>query len=381
MFFQERNFLMDQGHYVVDFSMADEKNFTSSYADYFVPNTCYNTSSGSIQTIKMAGSFIHSSVAVQQLEALLIREKPQIAHLHNIYHQLTPSIIHVLKKYGVKVVLTLHDYKLVCPSYLALRNEVVCEACTNGKYWNAFFLNCQNSRSRGFLLSIEALYHKWKGTYDLVDLFLAPSCFLAHLIEERIPKEKITVLRNGIDANSYLPGFLDQSYVLYLGRLAKEKGIKTLLNAYEKLQTNLPIKIAGTGPLEFVLRKENPEVDFLGYQCGQKLKDLIRNSAFVVVPSEWYENCSMVVLESMALGKPVIGSNIGGIPEQIDDGETGFLFEMGNSVELSKKMRILIEDKELRISMGRAARAKFEREFTLAKHCSTLMAIYNDLLT
>ncbi|MDO8947210.1 MAG: glycosyltransferase family 4 protein [Desulfocapsaceae bacterium] len=370
---------MGQGHDVVDFSMADERNLPSSYVDFFVPNTSYNSGGGIARKLQQAISFVHSSVAVRKIEDLIVQEKPQIAHLHNIYHQLTPSIIPVLKKHGVKVVLTLHDYKLVCPSYLALKNEAICNGCAGGKFWNAFTQNCQNSRMRGLLLSTEAMFHKWRGSYDGVDLFLAPSRFLADLIGQRIPREKIKVLPNGIDVETYQPKYADQGYGLYFGRLSREKGVKSLLRAHQGLKTNLPLKMVGTGPLEEELRREYPEVNFLGYQSGQALHDLIANSAFVVVPSEWYENCSMVVLEAMAMGKPIIGSRIGGIPEQIEDGKTGFLFEMGNTTELAAKMEILAGDAGLRDQMGRAARRKLEQEYSLAEHNQSLLDIYSCL--
>jgi glycosyltransferase involved in cell wall biosynthesis len=380
VFFQERDFLLEQGHEVVDFSMADERNLPSSFVDFFVPNTSYNSGGGIAQRLQQAISFVHSSVAVRKIEELIVQEKPQIAHLHNIYHQLTPSIIPVLKKHGVKVVLTLHDYKLVCPSYLALKNEAICNGCAGGKFWNAFTMNCQNSRMRGLLLSAEAMFHKWRGSYDGVDLFLAPSRFLADLIGLRISPEKIKVLPNGIDVDTYQPSSADQGYGLYFGRLSREKGVKTLLRAHQSLKINLPLKMVGTGPLEEELRGEYPEVVFLGYQSGQALHNLIANSAFVVVPSEWYENCSMVVLEAMAFGKPIIGSRIGGIPEQIEDGKTGFLFEMGNVAELAEKMEFLAGDAELRDQMGRAARRKLEQEYSLAEHNRQLLSIYSELI-
>jgi glycosyltransferase involved in cell wall biosynthesis len=129
------------------------------------------------------------------------------------------------------------------------------------------------------------------------------------------------------------------------------------------------------------LARDFPAVDFLGYKSGEELTTLIKEAAFVVVPSEWYENCSMVVLEAMALGKPVIGSNIGGIPEQIEDGRTGFLFPMGDTAALAARMSGLARNKALRISMGRAARRKLENEFSLRKHCQELLALYQCLLS
>ncbi len=382
VFFQERDFLLKEGHDVVDFSMMDERNHPSPYIDFFVPNINYNSKEGIVQKFRQAISFIHSTVAVRKIEELVLQEKPQIAHLHNIYHQLTPSIIPVLKKYGVKVVLTLHDCKLVCPSYLALnlKDNEICVKCAGKKFWKAFTVNCQASRIRGLLLAAEAMFHQWRNSYGGVDLFLVPSRFLAGLIGQRIPSQKIKVLHNGIDQSRYRPCYRDKGYVLYFGRLSKEKGIETLLRAHQNLNPTFSLKIVGTGPLEEDLRRKYPGVDFLGYQSGEKLNNLIANAAFVVVPSEWYENCSMVVLESMAFGKPVIGSRIGGIPEQIEDGKTGFLFEMGNENELKEKMAFLYDNPGMRQKMGRAARQKLGNEYSLKHHCQGLLNIYSQLL-
>lgn len=380
VFFQEREFSQKQSHTIIDFSMEDERNLPSHYSDFFVPNTSYDSGGGAIKKIQQAVSFVHSSAAVHKLETLLIQEKPQIAHLHNIYHQLTPSIIPLLEKHGVKVVLTLHDYKLVCPAYLALRNEQICNACSGGKFTRAFTENCQNSKVRSFLLSAEALFHKWRRSYDGVDIFLAPSQFLADLTSQRISKAKIQVLHNGIDTDAYQAHYNDDGYCLYFGRLSKEKGVQTLLKAHAAMPTKYPLKIAGTGPLAAELALQYPEVEFLGYQSGKSLHDLIAHAAFVVVPSEWYENCSMVVLEAMAFGKPVIGSRIGGIPEQVEDAKTGLLFEMGNVDELTEKMTLLVNDPELRDHMGRAARRKLELEYSLAEHNKQLLKVYSSLL-
>ncbi|MBU0481321.1 MAG: glycosyltransferase family 4 protein [Proteobacteria bacterium] len=379
VFFQEREFLTGNGVEVIDFSMRDPRNLESPYSEYFVDNVNYESAGGLTGKLKTAGAFVHSAEAVAKLTALLEQERPDIAHLHNIYHQLTPSIIPVLKKHRVKVVLTLHDYKLICPSYLALCGDEICTACNGRFFWNPFTRNCQGSRSRGLLLAGEALFHKFRKSYEGVDLFLAPSRFLADLVGRRVEKDQIRVLRNGIDINAFQPNYADRGYALYFGRLSKEKGVETLLAAGMTGATKFPLKIVGTGPLLESLKVRFPKTEFLGYKTGEELVELIKNAAFVVVPSEWYENCSMVVLEAMALGKPVIGCDIGGIPEQIDDGKTGLLFPMGNSRILARKMHALAIDKNLRISMGSNARKKLEASYSLAAHCNKLMDIYSDL--
>jgi glycosyltransferase involved in cell wall biosynthesis len=380
VFFQERQFLLKEGSNVIDFSMRDPRNFDSLYSDYFIENIDYKSAAGMGGKIKTALSFIHSSEAVRKLKKLVEKERPDIAHLHNIYHQLTPSIIPVLKKNGVKVVLTLHDCKLICPSYLALKETKICIECAGKYFFKPIMTNCQKSRMLALLFALEAYWHKWQGSYDAVDMFLSPSKFLAGLVAKRIPAEKIAILHNGIDCNEYQPNYTDNGYALYFGRLSAEKGIETLLAAHGKMGRHLPLKVVGTGPLAEKLRSSHPAAEFLGYKSGQELKDIVANAAFVVVPSECYENCSMVVLESMAFGKPLIGSRIGGIPEQIENDKTGFLFEAGNVEELARKMDILTGDQQLRIAMGQAGRKKLESEYSLSGHCRQLVSIYEDLL-
>ncbi|MBU1404948.1 MAG: glycosyltransferase family 4 protein [Proteobacteria bacterium] len=381
VFFQERQFLLENGVSVVDFSMQDARNVPSPFAEYFIDKIDYAAVKGVGGKLKTARAFIHSAEAVRKIEQLIDKERPDIAHLHNIYHQLTPSIIPVLKKHGVKVVVTLHDYKLICPSYIALDKGEICTACDGAAFWRPLSRHCQDSRLQEILLMAEGFWHRWRRSYEAVDLFLAPSRFLADLTSRRIQREKIAVLPNGIDLQEYTPDYDDTGYGLYFGRLSKEKGIETLLEAHSSLGSSLPLKVVGTGPLSDRLARDFPAAEFLGYKSGEELTTLIREAAFVVAPSEWYENCSMVVLESMALGKPVIGSNIGGIPEQIEDGGTGFLFPMGDTAALAARMGDLARNKDLRISMGRAARRKLENEFSLLRHCENLQQIYQGLLT
>ncbi len=380
VFFQEREFLAGIGIEVIDFSMRNPKNIGSQYSEYFVNNINFQSTGGIGQKLKMAVLFVHSSEAVVRLKKLLERDMPDIAHLHNIYHQLTPSIIPFLKKCGVKVALTLHDYKLICPSYLALCRERICTSCSGNYFYYPMTRNCQGNRGKECLLSFEAFFHKWRKSYEAVDLFFAPSKFIADLVGRRVAKDKIRLLHNGVNINEFQPNYDDQGYILYFGRLSKEKGIETLLTAHDGISTKIPLKVVGKGPLVESLGVRFPKTEFLGYKSGGELNELIGNAAFVVVPSEWYENCSMSVLEAMALGKPVIGSRIGGIPEQVEDGETGFLFEMGNAHELAEKILRLWSDKNLQIKMGKAAREKLEKEYSLESHCNGLLDMYSQML-
>ena len=379
VFFQERDFLKKKGFQVVDFSMADSRNFNSPYSNFFIQNIDFHQNSNIWNKLTQAARFIHSAEAVSNIEKLIQQEQPSIAHLHNIYHQLTPSIIPVLKKHGVKIILTLHDGKLICPSYLMLNKGKICIACEGKKFWEPITLRCQNSIMQGFLLSLEAYWHKVHKSYEDVDLFLSPSRFLANLVSKRFPPSQIKVLHNGIDHEKYQPTGKDKGYALYFGRLSKEKGVSSLLEAHQRMNSDLQLKIVGTGPLEKKFCQEYPNVDFLGFKNGEELNEIISSSSFIVVPSEWYENCSMVILEAMAFGKPIIASRIGGIPEQVEDGETGFLFEAGNVNDLASKMKIMSENHSMRVLFGENARKKLVRNYSLNKHCHDLLDIYQNI--
>lgn len=378
--FQEREYLLNNNVNVIDFSMKDSRNEESAYTDHFIEEINYNTSTAKSK-LKSAAAFIHSNEAVSKISHLADETQPDIAHLHNIYHQLTPSIIPALKKRGVKIVLTLHDTKLVCPGYLSLCNNSICDACNGQHFHKAFTQNCQNSRLKSLLMTLEAYFHRIKRSYNDVDQFIAPSQFLATKIMAGRPElGKVTVLRNGIDTNAIAPSHEDDGYILYFGRLSREKGVPTLIAAHQSIKNGPPLKIVGTGPLLEPLKADYRQIEFTGYKTGYELKELIAKAACVVVPSEWYENCSMVVLEAMAYGKPVIGSRIGGIPEQIEHGITGYLYTMGSITELAECMENVMYAAAKRKSMGAEARRKLEQEFSLEAHNTDLLKIYQQLL-
>ena len=388
VFFQERDFLVSRGYHVIDFSMRHPNNLASQNSGYFIANIDYsNRKTSKIGNIKKifetSKSFIHNKEAIKKIELVVSNEKPQIAHLHNIYHQITPAIIPVLKKAGVKVILTLHDYKLLCPSYSMLCSGQICNRCKGRNFYQASLNKCQEGPwLKSFLLSAEAYWHKWVKSYDGVDLFIAPSKFMAEIMTtSRIEESKVIVLHNGIDSSKYVRSDVDKEFILYFGRVSKEKGVETLIRAHKKSGTKMPLKIVGTGPIKERLQRQHPNIEFLGYKSGDELYSIISAASFCVVPSQWYENCSMTVLESMAFGKPVIGSRTGGIPEQIDDGQSGFLFQMGSVEELAEKIRILVGDKYLRSSMGKKARVILETKYSLSRHCDQLMRIYDALIS
>lgn len=380
--FQEREFLQQQGVEVIDFSMRDSRNLPSEYADDFVDNQSYAGPGGAAAQIRSALKLIHSPEAVQKIGRLIDRTKPDLLHCHNIYHQLTPSIIGAAKRRGVRVVLTLHDYKPACPVYTRLRGGQVCSECLDNQFSNVIKHRCADgSLGKSAILFAEAWVQRLMRNYEKVDRFIAPSEFLRRSVTQgRLPGEKVEVIYNGIDCDAVSASPEDQGYALYLGRLSPEKGAETLLAAHAPIADQVPLWVAGTGPLEETLRARFPRARFLGHLSGDELKTAIRQAAIVVVPSEWYENCPMSVLEAMAFGKPIVASDIGGIPELVVHGETGLLFPAGDRNSLQDCLSSLMADPERRQQLGAAARKRVEERFSLEQHNNALMRLYQDLV-
>jgi glycosyltransferase involved in cell wall biosynthesis len=379
--FQEREFLMAAGHDVIDFSMADPRNVPSAHADWFV--SARNYRNGSLRgKVSSVVNFVHSPEAVRKIRTLIEATRPDVVHCHNIYHQLTPSIIRSAKQMDVPVVLTLHDYKPVCPVYNRLSDGKPCSACLEGQFMNVLRRRCaEGSRGKSGLLYAEATVQRWLGSYETLDHVIAPSEFLREAVTRwRFPKERVSVVHNGVDVDASSASQDDENYLLYLGRLSPEKGLITLGEAHR--DTNMRLIVAGTGPLDESLRKRFPQLEMVGHQTGPALQKLLEQAAAVVVPSECYENCPMSVLEAMAYGKPVIASRIGGIPELVVDGETGLLFEPGDTAELRANLISLAIDQNKRRQLGQAARARAEARFSLKNHnqkvLKILTAVVND---
>lgn len=381
--FQERDYLLGAGHEVVDFSMQDERNVPSPYAASFVSRQDYRSGAGKLGKLgklKSALALIHSGEAVGRISALIRETRPDLVHCHNIYHQLTPSIIGAAKKLGVPVVLTLHDYKPVCPTYNRLRDGKPCSDCLDGDFSHVLRNRCaEGSRGKSALLYAEARVQRALGSYEKVDAFIAPSRFMRESIAHRVPADRVRLLYNGIDTNELYGSGADEGYVLFLGRLSHEKGVETLLEAHARSTAGWRLAIAGTGPLaDELMAKYNPS-NFVGYVVGDALRAMIDSASVVVVPSECYENCPMSVLEAMAYGKPVVGSRMGGIPELVEEGRTGLLYEAGNADELASILDRLMSSAELRRQLGNAARLRVEQEFSLDAHNAGLMDIYESI--
>lgn len=300
-------------------------------------------------------SMIYSRSAKAAMDKLLDSFHPDIIHLNNINFQLTPSIIYSAKERRIPVVWTLHDPQLVCPNH-RLFNEGKKEVCT--KCLGGDFTQCIKNRCfKGSLIKSiigcreSQRYHKKDTIYNYVSAFISPSRFLQKLTSSFIPENKVHVLPN-YSSFSYEEEIEKKDYFLYFGRLSQEKGIYTLLHAIPK---KAKIVIAGNGPLEndvLAASKENPRIQFVGFKKGKEFQELISHALCSIYPSEWYENCPLSILESLSLRTPVIGSDIGGIPELIEDEKTGLLFKPGDSEDLRAKMERILTDHSLSTSLN-----------------------------
>ncbi len=379
-FFNTMRLLESHGHRIVPFAMSNPQNEKCAYSGYFVSEVDLSNQGAITNRLRATQKVLYSVEARKKLGRLLADEPINVAHLHNIYHQLSPSIIAELKSRDIPIVMSLHDYKMVCPTYCLLDTNGICERCTGGRYWQALAGSCGRGFSERALLATEMyLHHKVFSFFDLVDIFISPSRFLKEKIHQMGFNGKIEVLPNF--TRLMLNDFRNtiERKVIYFGRLSQEKGLFTLLHASKGLPGE--ICIIGDGPLRAKLeaRAANEQLNnvyFLGHLSGDLLHKEIGSGQAVIVPSEWYENNPYSIIESFTLGKPVIGSRIGGIPELVRDGETGLTFEPGNADDLREKIAWLMDRPQEIIRMGKNARKLVEEELSPSKHYEGLMAIY-----
>ncbi len=384
-YFNLTKLLESKGHEVIPFSMQDEKNYPSKYSKYFVSNINFEKPG---YNFKKARRVLYSFEAKKKFEQLIIDTKPDLIHIHNIYHQISPSILTVAKKYKIPVVETLHDFKLICPNYTLYSKNELCEQCKKYRYYKCTFRKCiKNKFWQSALASKEMYFHKLIRIYENnVNLFLAPSKFVYDKILEFgiIKPDQITILPEFIftEYNEIQPQN-QQNYILYFGRLIKEKGIKTLIKAMKNVK-NIELHIAGSGldEQEFknLAKKENlNNIKYLGFLDQEKIQQEINNSQFIIHPSEVYETFGLSILENYALAKPVIASNLGALPEIVKDKQTGLLFKTGDSQDLASKINDLASNRELAKKMGDNAKKLVEQKYSSEDHYQQIIKIYRGL--
>ena len=342
-----------------------------------------------IQKLLIPLKLLNSSKINRELAKLLIQEKPNLAVVHNLAPLLSLSILRVLQRKGIPILKRLENYKYLCLNGLFLENNFkACERCKDGNFLPGIFRRCyQHSFINSLGLAVAEWFHRRRRTVmRTVDRFMATSQFLKRkYVEAGFPADRIDVYPNFIDFESITSISSPGTYAIYVGRLSKEKGLLTLLNAFARLP-ELPLKILGSGPLEkelkeFVHGRGMKNVEFTGYIDGPLKREILTGARFLIFPSECYESFGYPIIESGACGVPVIASDTGGARELIIEGETGFLFEPGNPDDLRQKISRLLalSDGDL-MTMKEKSLARVNELYTREVGYRNLENIFNKML-
>jgi len=375
------------GHTVGFWGMDHPENTHVALAETFPSFVEFDDPpSGAFDRARLVGRMVWSLQAQQGMTKAIERFRPDVAHLHNVYHQLSPSILEPLHRAGVPVVMTLHDYKLVCPTYQLLDHGQACTACVGRKFWNAPVKRCRNgSFLASATMALDLSIHTALRSYRHVDAFICPSQFLAgQMARGKVFPERMHVIRHFIDLDGVPAKSTPGGHAVIAGRLSPEKGIDVAIRAVGHLSDQVRLDIAGDGParrdLEALAEAEAPgQVVFHGRLPKDKLYDLLRSSSVAVVPSTWFENQPMAVLEAMAAGLPVIASDLGGLPELIDDGVDGLLVSAGDDKVLARAIDEMARDWSRAFTMGQTGRQKIETGFSPSVHIEQISGLYRQL--
>lgn len=342
--------LKEYGNEVQYFGMEHENRCAGNNVGAYTSNMDFHGGS-KLSKITYPVKTIYSSEARKKIRKVLDDFQPDVCHLNNFNYQLTPSIILEINKWRkenrktCKIVFTAHDYNLVCPNHM-LNNPLThenCESCLGGHFKNCIKGKCiHSSTAKSIVGAAEAYFWNAKGVYKYIDKIICCSKFMKRIMDSNpLFAKKTVVVHNFVDDLKY-EYKEKENYVLYFGRFSEEKGIRTLLEVCKELP-DVKFVFAGSGALEDEIRKVS-NIECVGFKSGKELEELISKAKFSVYPSEWYENCPFSVMESIMFATPVIASKIGGLPELVQDGVNGILFEYKNKNDLKNKISELWND-------------------------------------
>ena len=374
------------GHKIIIFSMKNKRNQKSEYTKYFVENLDMSEPSFSFRKLFR---LFYSLQARKRVKKIIIQEKPDIVHIHNIYHHISPSILGVIKKFNIPIVMSVHDYKLICPNYMLFTKNMPCIRCKKYKYYNAVFNKCmKNSLGGSLAVCLEMYFHKLFRFYErYVDKFIVPSEFVKNmLINFGQDSKKIIVLphynsQKIIKNNSNNLG----DYLLFFGRLSTEKGIDKLINALYNTGLKNRLHIVGKGPIKNKLQdlvKEKgmqEQVSFLGMLEKQQLIRQIAGARLVVVPSRSYETFGLTVMESQINSKVVLASNVGAMKERIEHSENGFLFDYKKPNDFENKLKEIVNNDNILEKVGQQARETILKNYDEEEYYLKIKKIFKDL--
>jgi len=366
VFEQEAEALEKRGHKVIKYTRHNEE------IDQY----------GFWEKISFFWRAISNQRTKRELEALLEKHKIEIAHVHNVFPLISPIIYKILHKHKIKVVQTLHNYRFLCPNGLFYRNKQICQRCSKGDFWSCVIHKCYKDSFIFSLLYAFIIKLNQKNFKKNIDGYIALTQFAKNIFIDNGFKEKKVYVKDN--------GFFDpkksqkasEGYFLYLGRISEEKGLDFLLASFVKLP-EYRLKVVGDGALLETYQKQFKNfknIEFLGRVDGEKKEGLLQKAEALLLPSVCFENYPLAIVEAFSFGIPVIASRIGGIPFIVEEGETGFLFEVNNFADFAAKLKKIYGQKALRKKMGNEARKVFEERMDFEINIKRLEEIYRRVL-
>ena len=371
------------GHTIEYFGMYDEKNTVGNSAQQYTQNMDFH--SKGIARFLYPFKIIYSAENKKKIMKVIDDFKPDIVHMNNINFQLTPSIIYGIKRKGIPLVQTVHDYQMICPNHLLynFQKNTPCEKCVKGSHINCIKNKCIHASTvKSILGVIEAKLYSLLKTYKKVDLFVCPSNFLENklLSARAYYKGKTKTIHNFIDKEKFTKNDNQQeSYIVFVGRLSKEKGIEYIAKA-AKLLPQYNFVVVGSGPDADAL-KNIPNVKLAGFLTGENLTKLMGSAKLLLLPSVCYENCPLSILESHAMGVPVVTMNSGGMAELVKDGVTGTLVNQPTPEAIALKLKETIENHEYYDNLKENCKKERDNILSVETYCDILIKEYEKLVT
>ena len=396
--------LTTHGHDVVPFSIQYQRNQPTPYSRYFVQplggegEVYFRDQKLTIKTIWRTLSRLFYAPDVEKAVTRLIKDtKPQVAYILHYLRKLSPSLLVGLKRAGLPIVVRLSDYAMLCPQAHFLRGNVPCELCISGNFLPSIKYRCvQESLSASALNALATQYHQRMRYFDFVNVFVTTTRFMYQkMVAAGYPEQRLRYIPTFVNSTIFHPAPKDakEKYIAYAGRLDKIKGVHILIEALSLLRAKYPniklnIQIAGSGDESYVgLLKQQVQrldcggyINFLGELRAEQMVEFLNKAFLSVVPSLWYENLPNAILESYACGTPVLASNLGSLPECVEDGRTGYLFKVGDANDLAERLALCLDQPEKLEEMGLNARKVAETTYSTEQHMEKLEALFVELV-
>lgn len=393
--FETKKLLEKKGHQVMFFSMKNPVNEKSDYSKYFIENFDINEAKSFLEKIRLIPKVIFNFESKKKVRELVQKEQPEVAHVHDVYHYITPAVLFGLEKEQIPIAHKLSAYELICPNYKLFTQGKTCNRCKGGKYYNCLKYKClKDSWGASLVGMLEAYIHRFLKSYEKIDFLLAPSEFMRNkFIEFGYNEKKIKVLRNVLNLKDYQPKFDKDKFFLYSGRLSEEKGLMNLIEAFSVLKKQAKLKnhilyIMGEGPQETELKEKvrdlglMKEVVFIGFKkkWSKEWIEYNNKAKLNILPSLWFDNSPVSISEAMAFGTVPLVSDRGGTPEMIEAGRSGLVFSAESIEDLVEKISSVIEKKVDLKKMQKEAVKRVQEINGEEQYYKNLISIYKELI-